>query len=130
LHAGIAGHRPSGPFKHNWGEHSRYVGDDRPFSLFLAAGEPFEVCDTLPPEGWTFLSDTDAAAQQSSGTERITRRTVPETLDGALKRRIKDRLTNVPHIEDDEPAVCSWLPTARRVLVWDLVPQRRTLTVR
>ena len=38
LHAGIAGHRPRGPFKHFWGEAQRLVGHDHPFSLWLAAG--------------------------------------------------------------------------------------------
>jgi hypothetical protein len=49
LHLKIAGHRPRGPFKHYWGEASRYVGDDNPFSLFLALGVPFEVTDELAP---------------------------------------------------------------------------------
>src|SRR6266568_2596928 len=30
-------------FKHVWGEAQRYVGDDKPFSLCLATGVPFEV---------------------------------------------------------------------------------------
>jgi len=133
IHAQVAGHRPAGAWKHYWGEHSRYVGDDKPFSLFLAAGVPFEVCDSLPGEGWTFLSDADAAAQlQATGTELVTRGKVPETLDGifAFKRSIRDRLAAVPHIEEEEPAVCSWLPSASRVLVWNLGRERRELTVR
>jgi len=129
LHAQVAGHKPTGPFKHYWGEHSRYVGDDKPYSLFLAAGVPFEVCDAPPTSGWTFLSDADGAAP---ATERITRRRTPETLADlfAFKRRILTRLGNAPYIEEDEPVVCSWLPTARRVLVWNLSQSRRTLTVR
>jgi len=43
LHKTIAGHRPSGPFKHYWGWDSRLVGKDKPFSLFLSSGIPFEV---------------------------------------------------------------------------------------
>ena len=43
LHPVIAGHAPRGPLKHFWGEASRYVGDDNPYSLFLALGIPFEV---------------------------------------------------------------------------------------
>jgi hypothetical protein len=133
LHAQVAGHKPSGPLKHYWGEQSRYVGDDKPFSLFLAAGIPFEVCDEMPHDGWTFLSDADASANhESARTEIVTRREVAETLDGifALKRRIKPHLSGVPHIEEDEPAVCSWLPSANRVLVWNLAAQRRSLTMR
>lgn len=133
LHAEVGGHEAAGPFKHYWGEHSRYVGDDRPFSLFLAAGIPFEVCGALPGAGWTFLADADAAGKpRSSGTEFVTRRDVPETLEDlfAFKRRILPRLGNVPYIQDSEPAVCCWLPTARRVLIWNLSAQQRTLTLR
>lgn len=133
LHAEIAGHTPTGPFKHFWGEHSRYVGDDKPYSLFLAAGVPFEICDTIPATGWTFLADADAAARpRASGADLITRREVPETLDAlfSLKRRILPRLGNIPYLEDDLPAVCSWLPTARRVLVWNLSARPHTLTLR
>jgi len=35
----------------------------------------------------------------------------------------------VPHVVEDEPAVCAWYPTARKVLVWNLSEQPRTLTV-
>ena len=38
------------------------MGDDRPYSLFLATGVPFEVTSKPSTEGWTFLSDADAAA--------------------------------------------------------------------
>lgn len=133
LHAQVAGHKPTGPFKHYWGEHSRYVGDDKPFSLFLAAGVPFEVCDALPSTGWTFLSQADASGGLASpGTELVTRGDVPETLPDlfAFKRRIVSGLDAVPYIEEDEPAVCSWLPTAKQVLVWNLSQARRTLTLR
>ena len=33
LHKKIANLKPQGPFKHYWGEQSRMVGDDKPFSL-------------------------------------------------------------------------------------------------
>ena len=80
FHQQLAGHRPRGPFKHYWGEASRYTGDDRPFSLFLAAGVPFEVTDRPAREGWTFLSDADAAAAAegklvSRGTRFVSRST-------------------------------------------------------
>lgn len=133
LHAEIAGHTPRGPFKHFWGEHSRYAGDDKPYSLFLAAGIPFEVCDRLPVDGWSFLSDSDAGAPlRSPGTELVTRRDTPETLEDlfALKRRILPRLGDVPYVEDEQPAVCSWFPTARRALVWNLSDEPRALTLR
>jgi hypothetical protein len=134
IHDKVAGHKPTGPFKHYWGEWSRLAGRDRPFSLFLASGIPFEVCDVLPKDGWTFLSDDDARANlRSPGTELVTRAEVPETLDGifALKHRILARLNkDVPYIEEDSPAVCSWLPTARTVLVWNLEKEPRSLTLR
>ena len=46
MHREIAGQNPQGPFKHYWGESSRMVGDDKPNSLFLASGIPFEVSDS------------------------------------------------------------------------------------
>lgn len=133
LHAEMAGHKPAGPFKHFWGEHSRYVGDDKPYSLFLAAGVPYEVCDRLPTDGWTFLSDADAQGSlHSPGTELVTRRDVPETLDDlfALKRRILPSLAEFPYVEEAQPAVCCWLPTARRVLLWNLSNTPQSFTVR
>lgn len=147
LHAPIAGHRPRGPFKHLWGEHSRMVGDDRPFSLFLAAGVPFEVTDAPARGGWTFLSDADARAAaggspRSAGTRFVGRPgtgvaargglEVPEELAAlwALKREVAASEPNAPVVEEDAPAVCAWYPTARRTLVWNLSEERRSLTVR
>ena len=40
LHRRVAGHDLAGRSKHFWGEASRYVGDDNPFSLFLARAYP------------------------------------------------------------------------------------------
>lgn len=130
IHQQVAGHKPAGPFKHYWGEGSRYVGNDKPYSLFLAAGVPFEVCDRIAANGWTFLADADAGVRPA-GTELVTRREVPETLKDlfALKRRVTHKLVDVPYVEEDEPAVCSWLPTAKKVLVWNL-SERKGLTVR
>ncbi|MCC7341819.1 MAG: hypothetical protein IT170_12105 [Bryobacterales bacterium] len=133
IHAEVAGHAPAGPFKHYWGEHSRYVGDDKPYSLFLASGIPFEVCGALPSTGWAFLSDADARAQlRSPGAELITRRETPETIDDmfALKRRLLPHLGSVPFVEEEQPAVCAWYPTARRALIWNLSNERRAFTLR
>ncbi|MEN8193971.1 MAG: hypothetical protein ABFS12_14200, partial [Bacteroidota bacterium] len=60
LHEEIAGLKPKGPFKHFWGWDSRLVGTDKPFSLFLASGIPFEVVDDVTKDGWIFLSNEDA----------------------------------------------------------------------
>ncbi|MBC8179908.1 hypothetical protein H8E88_02180 [candidate division KSB1 bacterium] len=52
LHEEIAGLTSKGPFKHFWGWDSRLVGTDKPFSLFLASGIPFEVIDDVTKDGW------------------------------------------------------------------------------
>ncbi len=146
LHARLAGHKPCGPFKHFWGERSRWVGDDRPFSLFLASGVPFEVTGEPAHDGWTFLSDFDACAVAekelvSRGTRFVHRPSVKPPLEGetvaetpeamaAFKQRVVAGLKGVPYVEQNEPAVCAWYPTARAVLVWNLDNQPKTLTVR
>lgn len=145
LHAEIAGHRPRGPFKHVWGEAQRLVGQDNPFSLWLAAGVPFEVVEELSPEGWHFVSEHDAreltvapagaavnlvcrdsAASRPPGAE-VLAESLPALF--AFKRRIQPELRDVPHVAEDEPAVCAWFPTIRKVMVWNLSAEARTLTV-
>ncbi len=122
----------------------RYVGDDNPYSLFLALGIPFEVSDEPPADGFTFLSDADAHSAghgRSSGTVLIGRpqaalqstvRGLPETLPElrAWKREILPHLNRVPHVEGDAPVVCAWYPTARAVLLWNLSPRRESLVLR
>jgi len=147
LHARLAGHKPRGPFKHFWGEHSRWVGDDRPFSLFLASGVPFEVTDKPARDGWTFLSDFDARAvadgelvtagttfvhRPASGAQLAATDTLTESLESlfAFKSRIAPELEHVAHVAENEPVVCAWYPTARAVLLWNLSEQTKTLTVK
>jgi hypothetical protein len=147
FHRRLAGHRPQGPFKHYWGEASRYTGDDRPFSLFLAAGVPFEATDRVAGEGWTFLSDADATAAAdgkliSRGTRFVCRPSAratagalepcEETLAGlfALKRRIRSSLGKAPLVENDEPAALAWYPSARAALLWNVRPEPTTFLVR
>jgi hypothetical protein len=147
IHEKIAGHRPSGPFKHFWGEHSRMAGDDNPFSLFLATGVPFEVTDALAKDGWTFLSDADARAGtagafRSPGTTFVIRseagllwesiRTMPDSLSAlfAFKNEILPKLRDVPYVEQEKPVVCAWYPSAHAVLLWNLSEQREDLTLR
>ena len=118
LHARVAGQVSRGPFKHYWGEASRYVGNDNPYSLFLASGVPFEVTDTLNDDGWTFLAEYDAKALSTgklkaghgsfihnvkdlrSGKELIY---LPETLDDVfqLKRNILPELAQIPYVVED-----------------------------
>jgi hypothetical protein len=142
IHAKLAGHRPRGPFKHYWGLPSRYVGDDEPFSLFLAAGVPFEVVAAPAGDGVTFLSAADAARPPSApGSILVARpadglpapvRPVAETLEAvfALKRELGPALDAVPHVEQDAPIVCAWYPTARAALLWNLTDERRAVTIR
>ncbi len=147
FHRQLAGHRLRGPFKHYWGEGSRYTGDDRPYSLFLAAGVPFEVTDRPARAGWTFLSDADATAAAegklvSRGTRFVSRSTAPaaagvlepceETLAAllALKHRIRPTLSKVPFVENDEPAVLAWYPSAHAALLWNVRSEPATFLVR
>lgn len=146
LHQRIAGQRPEGPLKHFWGEAGRYVGDDNPFSLFLAMGVPFEVADQPPRDGWVFLGDQDAAelpasVWQGSRAVRVVRpharcegegRRVEETLPAlfALKREIVATLDDVPWVEEDKPVVCAWYPRKRTVALWNPSEQEERLTVR
>ena len=120
---------------------ARYVGDDKPFSLFLASGVPFEVTTTPADHGWTFLCDHDArGGVRGAGTTFVARpgaaiegvRALPEDLESifAFKREILSRLEGVPYVVEDVPVVCAWYPTARAVMLWNLTesPQEVTLT--
>ena len=144
IHEELAGHRPQGPFKHYWGEASRYIGDDNPYSLFLAAGVPFEVVNEPGDEGWTFLSEWDAkdvaaGTLKSAGSTLVARdnaggdgvRAISEDLAAlyALKHNLADELKDIPYVLDDKPVVCAWYPTAGKVLLWNLSEQGETFTV-
>ena len=146
LHQKLAGHVPRGPFKHFWGERSRWAGDANPFSLFLAAGVPFEVTETLSPEGYTFLSEADARAvaegvlkpnggtlvyRDDIGAKPEGARAMPESLEAlfAFKREILPQLGGVPVVVEDVPVVCGWYPTAGTVALWNLSEEARKVTV-
>ncbi len=142
IHRELAGHKPNGPYKHLWGERSRYVGDDHPFSLFLATGVPFEVVGDPPNEGWTFLSDADAggladAPIASRGTQFLSRLNVSgarqshESLPDLfrLKAELMPRLRRFPVVAEEKPVVCAWYPTARRALLWNLSEQHEDFTL-
>ena len=142
VHATIAGQTPRGPLKHFWGEASRYVGDDKPFSLFLALGIPFEVTASPASDGWTFLSDADAKSLTNAstpGTKFICRpgvadgiEAMDETLDAlfAWRRGVIASMGDVPYIEDEKPAVCAWYPAKRAALIWNLAQSREDFTLR
>jgi hypothetical protein len=147
IHAKLAGHTPKGPLKHFWGEHSRWVGDANPFSLFLAMGLPFEVVDAPSAEGWTFLADADAKAlaadvpsapadhlvyRRESGVTLEGARALSESLEDlyALKHEIVAGLRGVPYVEQDVPVVCAWYPSTRAVLLWNLAETPVDVVVR
>jgi len=136
IHAVIAGHAPRGPFKHFWGEQSRYTGNDRPYSLFLAAGVPFEVTGEAARDGWTFLSDVEEKSlaggrRHSAGTSFIRRSTVGESLPELfrLKAGLRSQMRGIPLVVEEKPVVCAWYPTARCVLLWNLSERREALTL-
>ena len=139
-HAALKGHAPRGPFKHFWGEAARYVGNDQPYSLFLAMGIPFEVTDQVAGDGWTFLCDADARAFASvpahvDKSRLIARpglhenlRAFPEDMESlwALKHEVIEGGLDVPYVADEKPVVCAWYPTADAVLLWNLAESPET----
>lgn len=146
LHKRLMGHTPRGPFKHFWGEHSRWVGDANPFSLFLASGIPFEVTDVPPTDGYAFLSDADARAlekkafempggtaiyRDTTGLNVEGARPMPESLDAlyALKHEILPSLKETPYVVEDVPVVCAWYPTAKTAALWNLSEQGQSFTL-
>lgn len=147
LHAKVAGKIPRGPFKHYWGEESRYVGNDRPYSLFLAAGVPFEVTDNLNINGWTFMAEYDAkaiitgkfktgGANLIHGIEDFKENKkleyLPETLKDIFlfKQKILPELVNVPYVVEELPVVCTWYPEINSILLWNLSEECKKLTVK
>ncbi len=146
IHAQLAGHKPRGPFKHYHGMAARYVGDDNPYSLFLACGVPFEVVDRWPADGFVFLNDWDARDLAGSGARKgravpVIRPGAADALSGArpvaeefdalsaLKREVAPGLRDTPWVVEDIPAVCAWYPTVRKALIWNLDEARSTLTL-
>ncbi len=141
IHARLAGHAPAGPFKHYWGENSRYAGDDNPYSLFLALGVPFETVEKMPENGVVFLSDADAPEAAGEGNAVCVARpgktagnarAVGENLDElfSLRRELLPTLAKVPHVVEEKPVVCAWYPTARAVLLWNLAETPEKVTLR
>ena len=146
MHKKVAGQQPRGPFKHYWGEASRMVGDDKPNSLFLASGIPFEVTDTPSSDGWTFLSDFDVndvatGKLESKGTKFVYGSDIDKKLNGlrfvsqnlneifAFKREIIPQLKGIPYVAEEKPVVCTWYPKIKTVLVWNLSENKETFTI-
>lgn len=137
IHEEIAGLKPKGPFKHFWGWDSRLVGNDKPFSLFLALGIPFEVVDEVTNDGWVFLSNEDAKSVVEGrvvpkGKNLVVRREAEvvgesfiemgETIESlfSFKKRVIQTLKNIPYVDGDSPAIFSWYPNAGKGLVWNV----------
>ena len=146
IHEELAGHKPAGPFKHFWGWDNRLVGTDRPFSLFLAAGIPFEVTEALSPEGWTFLSDEDAMAimegrLRAGGGKLLARKSdgirapqihpIKEDLSGLMefKQEVIPGLFDIPYVDGEIPAVLAWYPTAGKALLWNVNDTRQDFRI-
>jgi len=147
LHEEIAGLKPKGPFKHFWGWDSRLVGTDKPFSLFLASGIPFEVVDNVTPDGWVFLSNEDAISivegrvtakshnlvvRKEAGVVGDNFIEMDETLNDvfAFKKRIIPTLKNIPYVDGDTPVIFSWFPTAGKALLWNVNEQKKKYEVK
>lgn len=146
IHSELAGHTPKGPFRHYWGEGSRFVGDANPYSLFLALGVPFEVVEAAPAEGWVFLADADAGdaagIRRGGGAQVVCRPGLAGGLEGvrevaedltplfALRREILPSLGRVPYVEQETPVVCAWYPSRSAVLLWNLTETAQEVTLR
>jgi hypothetical protein len=147
LHNVIAGHKPRGPFKHFWGWDSRLVGTDKPFSLFLASGIPFEVVDDVTKDGWIFLSNEDAKSvvegrvsaknknlvvRKEAGVTGDALILIDETLNDifALKQRIIPTLKNIPYVDGDSPVIFAWYPTVKKALLWNVNEQKYNFNVK
>lgn len=137
FHEVVAGHKLAGPLKHYWGERSRYVSDDNPYSLFLALGIPFEVVEEPKDEWWTFVNDYDVDDLPQCKSNFITRNKkegcmeIPEELNMLFnfKQSILPRIKDIPHLVDNKPAVCAWYPSVKKVLVWNLSENNEEFTL-
>jgi hypothetical protein len=150
IHRKVMGHKPHGPLKHFWGRHSRYVGDDNPYSLFLAMGLPFEVIDSPSIDcdgGWVFLAEADARGVAAGeikikGNAELIYRPGPQArLDrgravaetpaelASLKQTILKQTSGYPYVEEDTPVVCAWYPSAHHVLLWSLTETQQTVSL-
>ena len=137
FHAKLVGQKLRGPFKHYYGPASRYLGGENAYSLFLALGTPFEVCDEIPKDGWTFLSDPDAnevergglsspgstlIARVKSSSDRFIE--VSEDIDALFKFRrsiVSDLQKNsIPYVEEETPIVLAWYPDVNLAYLWNL----------
>ena len=147
IHEEIAGLKPVGPFKHFWGWDSRLVGKDKPFSLFLASGIPFEVIDDVTKDGWIFLSNEDAKSvvegrltaksnnlvvRKEAGIQGQEFIELDETSEDifAFKKRIIPTLNNIPYVEGEIPVIFSWYPVEGKALLWNVNEERQNYIIK
>ena len=147
IHEELAGHKPAGPFKHFWGWDNRLVGTDKPFSLFLASGIPFETAETLTADGWIFLSNEDARAVAENRLKAKEKNLVirnnanisgdqfipmDENMSDLLKfkKQIIPGLKDIPYVDGDIPAVFAWYPTTRKALIWNVEEKTYTFNIK
>lgn len=146
LHEEIAGLTSKGPFKHFWGWDSRLVGTDKPFSLFLASGIPFEVIDDVTKDGWIFLSNEDAKSvvegRVVAKAKNLVVRKEAEVVGNnfiemdenlkdifAFKKRIIPTLKGIPYVDGDLPVIFAWYPSAQKVLLWNVEEKKQTFKI-
>ena len=48
----------------------------------------------------------------------------------AFKHEIIPQLKGVPYVAEDKPVVCTWYPTIKTVLLWNLSENKETFTVK
>lgn len=146
IHEEIAGLKPKGPFKHYWGWDSRLVGKDKPFSMFLASGIPFEVTDEITDEGWIFLSNEDAKSVAEGRVKAKNKNLVvrneseviggnfihmDETMDEifAFKQRIIPTLKETPYVAGNIPVIFSWYPSEKKALLWNVNENKQSYDI-
>lgn len=151
IHNRITGRRPTGPFKHFWGTADRYISGDQAYCLFLLTGVPFEVCESLSPEGWTFLGDAsademDRGALLSPGTVCIARiasdsgrfQKINESFETLFefRRSLLDGFRNkkIPYIEEEIPFVLGQYTlndgTPDLLVLWNVNEEEKTVHLR
>ena len=147
FHKRILNQKARGPFKHFWGMDDRYMAGYDAFSLFLALGVPFEVCDTLPNDGWVFLGNASAEALESGSLEMTNAKfiariasqsgrftSIPESFEEMFqfRRSLLDgfQKQEIPYVEEETPVVLSEYPECHTILIWNIEAASKNIHVR
>lgn len=146
IHKLVAGAAAKAVVKGFFGEHSRYIGKDEPYSLFFAIGIPCDMSNTdRLEEDIVFMGDEDAQAfteglvpglKSTQVAHRLSDRKykgnyIEENLDALFrwKKTQLHLLKQVPYVVEDEPIVCRWYPAVNLVLLWNLAEVKKTITL-